>query len=1128
MKNLVYVLGIVFVFLFSNISAQCPTTDIVIKSQSELNQLFNNYPNCHKITKSITFANTTNAALTDLRPMLKIDSIMGDLVLKINNTPSIEGLSNIKYVGGNVSIQTNDALVSIPKFDSLKHVTKTISISLNPKLISVKSFENLISVGTISISQNDLLDTIDAFHHLKSIQSFLNLYYLKNLEVLKGFDSLATVGQEVFIALKESSNLKVLPSFHQLKYVNLNFTINANLNGTYVCLNNLDSISNSLVLNLPLTTSITVAPKATTISKIDFTGSNKLKTLQGFDQLKQADDIYLLLPSLTQLCPFNELQVANERIYLWLDSIPILQGFNKLKTAGEIFFNCNTLSQFDFAPQLEIVNGRFEINGQKAQLHNHFNLLNHVQGKLYLHLPLLKKLPEFNELKFAGELYIAACSSLTRIEGFKKLQRIAGNFFIENNSVLDSFNGIEILKYCGGTMKINNHPKLIHLTDFPLLDSLGGFKLTSNGKLPSFNGFHQLRFVSSITIDNCSRIKTINGFEKLVKCGSIELTGILTMTKIEGFEQLKVINGYLRIGSQIEILPEFNSLEKIEGYFFCNNTKLIKTPTFPKLKSILGDFSFFGNSIIKDLGLFPSLSVIDGKINVFTLGSITHLAGLKNVDPTLVTDLKINSNPKLRLCNNRFICAYLALGKPTQIYSNAPGCNQPSEIDCTGGLIKSLAFYDRNENGIRDNGEPGLANVKVDVNNFDPLLISNESGLMNLYCEVGNTYTITSLYNSKFRPTTDTSLVYQYDSNDENDTLFNFGFIHADNTSEGKVRIYSDRTRCNTQTKIYINVANENSYDQNGEVKLYYNDLNALSNISPAPDFIDPLQGIAVWKFYNLQPPSVHKITASLQVPSEDHAGELLGFHVTYYAINNDGSYQFLDSSYYTSQVLCAYDPNDISVNPIGTLYRMNPEQTFELTYTIRFQNIGNDTAFDVSLFNLISTDLDRNSLQFIAASHPCNLQLYGDVFEVDFPSIQLPSKSQNEALSQGFLTYSIRTKEGLPDSTLIDNFAEIYFDQNAPIITNTVTNTIINVIVSTNDSNLSPMAWFPNPVQDELCLLLQESPNEIIIDVYNQLGQRTYQGTGHCHQLNHLPSGPMVAKVKTSTGQQSFVFIKQ
>ena len=48
-------------------------------------------------------------------------------------------------------------------------------------------------------------------------------------------------------------------------------------------------------------------------------------------------------------------------------------------------------------------------------------------------------------------------------------------------------------------------------------------------------------------------------------------------------------------------------------------------------------------------------------------------------------------------------------------------------------------------------------------------------------------------------------------------------------------------------------------------------------------------------------------------------------------------------------------------------------------------------------------------------------------------------------------------------------------------------------------------MAWFPNPVQDELCLLLQESPNEIIIDVYNQLGQRTYQGTGHCHQLNHF-----------------------
>ncbi len=339
--------------------------------------------------------------------------------------------------------------------------------------------------------------------------------------------------------------------------------------------------------------------------------------------------------------------------------------------------------------------------------------------------------------------------------------------------------------------------------------------------------------------------------------------------------------------------------------------------------------------------------------------------------------------------------------------------------------------------------------------------------------------------------------------------------------------VTTDRTRCITQARLYISVLNESYYNQDGEIRLYYNDINALSNFNPAPDFIDHLRGMAVWKFYNLQPPSFHKITASLKVPSEDNTGDTLALYASYYVKNNDGSYQLIDSSRYTSEVLCAYDPNDISVSPLGTLYRTNPEQTFDLTYTIRFQNIGNDTAIDVSLSNLISTDLDLNSLQFLSASHPCNLQLYGDVFEVNFPSIYLPSKSQNEALSQGFLTYSIQTKAGLPDNTVIGNYAEIYFDQNAPILTNTVTSTIKDLIVATNEKESLPFVWFPNPVHDQLCLQIEELPKEVSLEVYNLLGQRMYQSQGICHHLNHLSPGHMVAKVRTSKMYHSFVFIK-
>lgn len=62
---------------------------------------------------------------------------------------------------------------------------------------------------------------------------------------------------------------------------------------------------------------------------------------------------------------------------------------------------------------------------------------------------------------------------------------------------------------------------------------------------------------------------------------------------------------------------------------------------------------------------------------------------------------------------------------------------------------------------------------------------------------------------------------------------------------------------------------------------------------------------------------------------------------------------------------------------------------------------------------------------------------------EFRFENILLPDSNVNELESHGFVEYSIMPKKGLPPLAKIGSPAAIYFDFNAPIITNDVLNTI-------------------------------------------------------------------------------------
>ena len=179
-----------------------------------------------------------------------------------------------------------------------------------------------------------------------------------------------------------------------------------------------------------------------------------------------------------------------------------------------------------------------------------------------------------------------------------------------------------------------------------------------------------------------------------------------------------------------------------------------------------------------------------------------------------------------------------------------------------------------------------------------------------------------------------------------------------------------------------------------------------------------------------------------------------------------------------------AYDPNDKQAVPIGYGAEGYIEQGVPLEYMIRFQNTGTDTAFNIVIRDTLSTWLAPASVRPGAASHPYIWTLLGqNVIEFKFENIPLPDSNVNLAGSQGYIKFFVEQKLVVPLETDIFNHAAIYFDFNAPILTNTTHHRVGKdfIIVSSWSPNdpLITIRAYPNPAAESATVEISDvSPN--------------------------------------------------
>jgi len=230
-------------------------------------------------------------------------------------------------------------------------------------------------------------------------------------------------------------------------------------------------------------------------------------------------------------------------------------------------------------------------------------------------------------------------------------------------------------------------------------------------------------------------------------------------------------------------------------------------------------------------------------------------------------------------------------------------------------------------------------------------------------------------------------------------------------------------------------------------------------------------------------------------------------------------------------EIIGSYDPNDKLVTPAGVGDRYDIYEGDELTYKIRFQNTGNDTAFTVVLVDTLDVEhLDITTLEVLSNSHPYTLTVEdAQILTFTFNDILLVDSTANEQASHGFVTFKIKQNVDNQIGDVIMNKAYIYFDYNEAIATPRVFNTLAEPRISNNFifvplitsiENQSSSHLFakiyPNPVSDVFYVELPEEVtnqySNLQLEVYNIQGlsllRHTLNKTQESIRVTDLNSG--------------------
>lgn len=352
--------------------------------------------------------------------------------------------------------------------------------------------------------------------------------------------------------------------------------------------------------------------------------------------------------------------------------------------------------------------------------------------------------------------------------------------------------------------------------------------------------------------------------------------------------------------------------------------------------------------------------------------------------------------------------------------------------------IKALLFNDVNLNGLRDAGEGAFndALVTTTQSGFQRSAVPQD-GIVKIDVGLGSFATSVHINSQYFNvvPTSINSTFATYFNTDS----ITFAVQPIPNKKDLVINLIPlgpARPGIYDNFKIfYKNIGTEAV--TTGEI-LFKHD-SRLHFVSSNPAITSVSGDTLKWSYSNLQPFDSASITVNMQVlaPPAVNLGDTLTSLAIITPVANDVT-PVDDTAIVKQRVVGSYDPNDKMESNGGII---GPDYVTDgkyLNYTIRFQNTGTDTAFNVIVRDTLDSKLDWSTFEMVTASNPYTVSITDqNKLEWTFSNINLPDSNINEPASHGYLSYRVKPLSSVKVGDVVNNLASIYFDYNLPVQTN-------------------------------------------------------------------------------------------
>lgn len=251
--------------------------------------------------------------------------------------------------------------------------------------------------------------------------------------------------------------------------------------------------------------------------------------------------------------------------------------------------------------------------------------------------------------------------------------------------------------------------------------------------------------------------------------------------------------------------------------------------------------------------------------------------------------------------------------------------------------------------------------------------------------------------------------------------------------------------------------------------------------------------GHVEWQIDSLLPLAQRIITVRLQLPPEP---ALVGSSFTSTASVSTAEPDQDPSNDQFSlphTILGSYDPNDMAVRTSSGLsdqyYFLAQDQWLE--FTIRFQNTGTAPALSVYITDTLSPLLDVSTLELLGASHNCaSFFPEPDIVQFEFIGMVLPDSVNNEPESHGFVSFRILPLPQLVVGDTIRNAADIYFDFNPPVHTNTTEVACEGSVGLVHMQHSDELSVFPNPASGQVSVRVGTELNNAVLRMLDLTGR--------------------------------------